>query len=102
MSIDFDEEIPHQLSHVVRRGPFELSLPSTHCATCVYFGVVTHVCMGEGLAYKVGDPITELIVTHHDDPSLILVRGIADVKYHATSIAMVRYFGGINAIWQEE
>ena len=58
--------------------------------TCVYFGVVTHVCWGEGLARKVGDLITELLVTRRDEASLLVVKGVADVKRRLTSISMFR------------
>ena len=37
------------------------------------------LCMcagGEGLSYKVGDPITDIIVMHHDEASLIAVQGV--------------------------
>ena len=46
----FDEEIPLQLSLVLRRGPFELVLPYMNSATYVDFGVVTHVC-GDQVIY---------------------------------------------------
>ena len=35
---------------------------------------------GEGLVLKVGDPITELIVTRRDKASRIAVEGMEDVK----------------------
>ena len=53
-----NEEIQLYLSFALSRGPFEIVLPSTYGATCVYLGVVTYVRRGEGLARKVGDPIT--------------------------------------------
>ena len=45
-----DEEISLQISLVLQRGSFDIVLPSTHDATCVYFGVITHVREGDGLA----------------------------------------------------
>ena len=45
-----DEEIPLQISLVLRRVPFDLVLISMRSATCVDFGVVTHVHGGEVLA----------------------------------------------------
>ena len=61
-----------------------------HGATCVYFGVVTHVRGGEGLSCKVGDPIKDIFLTRHDESSLLAVDVVADVKFCATSIAMFR------------
>ena len=84
------EEIPLQISFVLLRGPFQLVLPSTHGATCVDFGVFTNLRGGEGLARKVGDPITELVVAFHDEAFLLAVKGLIDVKRCATSITMVR------------
>ena len=46
------------------------------CATCKYFGVVAHVCGSEGLSYKVGDPIMELVVTRRDKAALLEVQGV--------------------------
>ena len=85
-----DEEIPVQLPLFLRRGTFDFVLPSTHSATCVDFGVVTHVRGGEGLACKVGDTITELVVTRHDKASLLAVKDVSDIKCCVTSIAMVQ------------
>ena len=45
---------------------------------------------GEGLACKVGDPITELVVTLCAEASLLVVKDVSDVKYCAISIAMFR------------
>ena len=83
-----DEEIPLQLSYVLLRGLFEIFLPSVHGATCVYFGVVTHVRGGEGLYRMVEDPIMDLVVTCRDEASILAVKGVADVKFCATSITM--------------
>ena len=47
-------------------GPFEFVLPSTHGATCVYFGVFMHICGGEGLAHKVRYPIMEIVLMRCD------------------------------------
>ena len=73
-----------------------------HGKTCVYFGVLTHVCGGEGLDRKVGDLITEIVVMCHDEALLLAVKGVSDIKYHATSIKMFRQVGGIDAIVHKE
>ena len=39
---------------------------------------------------KVGDLITELIVTRRDEASLLAVKGVADVKFHTAYIEIVR------------
>ena len=44
-----------------------------HGATCVDFGVVTHVCRGERISHKVGYPITELVVVRRDEASFLVV-----------------------------
>ena len=80
------EDTPLQISLYIRRGPFELVLPSMHGATCVYFGVVMHRHGDEGLAFKVGDPITYIVMTRRDEALLLAVKGVADIKYRATSI----------------
>ena len=51
-----------------------------HGVTCVDFGVVKHVPVGEGLARKVGDPIMDIFVTRQDKASLLSVEGVAYVK----------------------
>ena len=84
-----DEEIPLQLSVILQRRSFELVLTSTYGTTCVYFGVVTYVCGVEGLAQKVAKPITKLVVTRRDEPPLLAVKGVVDVKCCDTFIAMV-------------
>ena len=44
---------------------------------------------GEGLAIKVGDTITEIVVMRCDEASLIAVKGVADLECRAISITMV-------------
>ena len=44
---------------------------------------------GEGLARKVGDPITELVVTRRE-ASLLAVEGMEDLKCHTASIEIFR------------
>ena len=61
-------------------GPFDIVLPSTYSTTCVDFWVVPHVRGNEGLACKVGKPITELVLMRRNDASLLAVKGVADVK----------------------
>ena len=39
--------------------------------TCVDFGVIVHVRVGEGLDIKVRDPIMELVVTRQDEVSIL-------------------------------
>ena len=86
----YDENIPLQIFYVLQRGPFELVLPSTHGATCVEFGVVTHVNGGEGLACMARDLLTEIIVTRCYEAYIIAVKGMIDVKCRPTSITMFR------------
>ena len=71
-------------------GTILIVLPSTHGTTCVYSGVVTHIRASEGIARKVGDSITELVVTRHDEASLLAVEVVTDVKCYAKSIVMLR------------
>ena len=61
-----------------------------HGATHVDFGMVMDVHRGEGLAQKVGNPITEIFVTRHDEASLIAVKVMSDVKCCASTIVMFR------------
>ena len=84
------EEIPLRLSLVLQRGPFEIFLTSTHGGNYVDFGVVTHVRGGEGLACKVGNPITYLVVMLYDEASLLAVKVVVNFKCRTTSIAMFR------------
>ena len=76
--------------------------PLLYDATCVDFGVVTHVCGGEGLSRKVGNPITELVATRRDEASLIAVKGTEDGKCRPTPVAMVRKVWWLYVISQEE
>ena len=57
---------------------------------CVDFGVAKHVSGGEGLASKVGNPIMDIIVMRWYKASLLAVNVVADFKFRAISIAMVR------------
>ena len=61
-----------------------------------------HVLGGEGIDRKVGDPITEFVVTHCDEISLFAVKGVADGKFRTTSIAMIQQIRWIYALAQEE
>ena len=70
-----NEDIPLQLSYFLRKGPFEIVLPSKHGKTCIYFGIVMHVRGGEGLARKVSVPITEIFVKHRNEAPLLAVEG---------------------------
>ena len=98
----YDEEIPLCFSLVLRRRPSEFVLPSSHGVTCVDFGVVTHMRGDEGLARKVDNPITELIMTHLDEASLLSVEGVVDSKFCSKSIAMFRKVRGVDDVVQEE
>ena len=49
-----DEEISLQLLPILQRGTFEFVLLSVHGVIYVYYGVIKHVCWGEGLARKAG------------------------------------------------
>ena len=84
-----DEETPVHIFLVLQRGPFEFLPPSTHGATCLYFGVIMHMCGGECLACKVSDSIKDLVVTRRDEVHLFVFKGVADVKCCATSIATI-------------
>ena len=57
---------------------------------------------GKGLARKISDPITEFVVTLCDEASFIAVKGVEDVKCHATSTTMIQKIRGLDAISQEE
>ena len=57
---------------------FYFGLSHLHRSTCEYFGVVAHVRGGEGLPYKVGDPITDLTVTRRNEAALFSVQGVVD------------------------
>ena len=56
--------------------------------TCVDFGFIMHVRGGEGLAFKFGNPIMELVVTCRDQASIIAVKGVSYVEFRAISIAI--------------
>ena len=49
-----------------------------------------HGSGGEGLARKIGNTITEIVVTRQDEAFLLAFKGMVDVKWRTTSIAMVR------------
>ena len=81
-----DEYIPLQLSYILLRGPFEIFLTYIHGETCVDFGVVARLRGVEGLARKVSNPITELVVTLRDEASLLAVKGVTYFKFRASYI----------------
>ena len=69
--------------------PLSFSFP-TRTAQPVQILGLSHMCVGvKALLRKVGDPITELVVTRHE-ASLLTVEGMADVKCHAISIEILR------------
>ena len=70
--------------------------------TCKYFGVVGHVRGGEGPSWKVGDPITEIVVTRRDEAALISVQGVEDCEVRPTSITMGQKVGWLDVIAKEE
>ena len=71
-------------------------------ATCENFGVVTHVHGVEIFIYKVSDPITDLIVAHHDEASLISVKGVANQECCPTAVVMGQQVRWIDAVAQKE
>ena len=88
----YDYETPLQPPLVLLQCPFDFGfgLPSTHGATCDKFRVVTHVSGGEGLACKVGDTSTDIVVTHRDEETLFKVEGVTYGECCSTSFEMVR------------
>ena len=77
----YEKDTPLQISLIFQRGPF-LDFPFLNAQRnlCRFWGHHAHVCRGESLARKVGDPITEIILTRHDEASLIEVEGMVEVK----------------------
>ena len=75
-----------------------LAFPSLHVTTCENFGVVELVCGGEGLFYKVGNPITELVITRCDEAALFSVQGVADAEFCLTAVATGKQVKWIDAI----
>ena len=69
-----------------------------HGATFVYFGVITHVRGVEVLDRKVGNSITELVVTCCDEDSLRAVKGVSDVKFRATPTTIFQKVRELNAV----
>ena len=85
-----DEEILLHTPLIIQRIPIEFVLLYTHVATCVDSRVVTYVRVGEGFACKVREPIMGIVVTRRGEAPLLVVEGMADIKYRATYITMVR------------
>ena len=79
-----------------------LASPSPHRSTCEDFGVVRHVRGGEGLSYKVGDPIMDLVVICCDETTLLEVQGLADCEGRPKAITMGRQARRLDAIVREE
>ena len=77
-------EIPLLLTLFRKQFPlaldFVFGLPPLHGATCENCGVVVHVCGGEVLTCKSGDPITEIIVKRRDEADLIAVKGMVNIE----------------------
>ena len=80
----------------------DLGLPPPYSATCTYFGVAAHVRWVEGLACKVGDPITELVVIRRNEAILLAVQVVADCEFRPTSITMGWQVCLVNSIVQDE
>ena len=60
------------------------------------------MCGGEGLSYKVGDPIMDLVVICCDETTLLEVQGLADCEGRPKAITMGRLVGWLDTISQEE
>ena len=58
-------------------------------ATLVYEGVVAYVRGGECPARQIRDPVTDLIVTRHDEATPLTVEGVA---YGEAGVAAVTVF----------
>ena len=69
-----------------------LSFRPRHGATLVYEGVVAYVRGGESPARQIRDPVTELIMTRHDEATPLAVEGVANGKF---GVAAVAVFGGV-------
>ena len=57
---------------------------------------------GESLTYKVGDPITELVVTCRDEAHHIKFEGVGDGECCSTGVTMAQQVREIYAVAQEE
>ena len=51
---------------------------------------------------EVGEPITDLVVTLHDEANIIAVKGVADQEYYPTDVAMELQVRWLDAVLQEE
>ena len=47
-----------------------------------------HVGGGEGLASQICYPVTELVVTRHDEATLFAVKGVTDQELGLTPVAL--------------
>ena len=72
-----------------------------HIVTCENFRVARHVHGGERLAWKVGEPIMELVVTRREEAALIIAKDVAYGEFWPAAVAMVQKFRGIDAVAQE-
>ena len=82
-------------------GSGGLGFRPAHGATLVYEGVVAYVRGGESPARQIRDPVTELIVTRHDEATPPAVEGVADGKPGVAAVAVFGEVWGIEAIAQE-
>ena len=73
-----------------------------HGAICEHFRFIMHVRGSESLTYKVGYPITEIIVMCRDEAALLAVKGVANRECCPTASAMGRQIRWINGVAQEE
>ena len=46
--------------------------------TCIYEGVIAHVCGRKGFYGKVSDPVIELIMARRDEAYFFSVKGMVD------------------------
>ena len=83
-------------------GPGRICLWPLHNATYKDEGVVVHASRGESLDGQVRNPITELVVTHHDKAAPPAVKGTEDGESGVAAVAVLREVCGIYAISQEE
>ena len=65
-------------------------------------GVIVHMRGGGVFSCQTSDPITELVVTSHDDATLLTIQGKEGRKFGVEAIAVRREVWGIDTVAQEE
>ena len=83
---------------IVGKGPCRLGFDLPHSVTWMDEGVITRTREGKWFAWEIGNPITEIIMTSHDEAVILAVQHVIDRELCVVSIMVGREVWGIYVV----